>query len=208
MKTITIGRGEGANIIIDDDRVSRRHAILKIYNSGKIEIVDLSKNGTFVNGVKLKQNVPCPVRRKDVVNFADASQLDWSQIPNVAKFYKIALIVIVAVLIFVMGFTLFKGCDKAEESLPKYNDIEETVVEQNKGNTFKKVKEDKKENKVTSLEELFPDDSGVSEPVNKTKKKESKEKEQKKEKSNDNLEEENNKKGTDKKSESVLYDIF
>ena len=81
MKTITIGRGDGANIIIDNEMISRRHAILKISTFGKMEIVDMGRNGTFVNGIKLRPNVPFPVTRKDVVRFADQNspfKLDWS----------------------------------------------------------------------------------------------------------------------------------
>ena len=51
MKTITIGRGDGCNIYIDDESMSRRHAIIKIPTFGEMEIVDMSKNGTSVNGV-------------------------------------------------------------------------------------------------------------------------------------------------------------
>ena len=75
MKTITIGRGEGCNINIDDEMMSRRHAIIKIPTFGGMEIVDMSKNGTSVNGVRLRPNVPFPVSRKDVVTFADVAQL-------------------------------------------------------------------------------------------------------------------------------------
>jgi pSer/pThr/pTyr-binding forkhead associated (FHA) protein len=41
MRTLSIGRGEGCDIFIDDYRISRRHALLKIYPFGKMEIVDL-----------------------------------------------------------------------------------------------------------------------------------------------------------------------
>ena len=89
MKTITIGRGEGCHIYIDDESMSRRHAIIKIPTFGGMEIVDMSKNGTFVNGVRLRPNVPFPVKRTDVVNFADVAQLDWSQVPDPMKYYKL-----------------------------------------------------------------------------------------------------------------------
>ena len=52
-KIITIGRGEEADIHIDDELVSRRHATIKFLPLGKMEIRDLSKNGTFVNGIGL-----------------------------------------------------------------------------------------------------------------------------------------------------------
>ncbi len=105
MKTITIGRGDGCDILIDDYRISRRHAILKLYTFGKMEIVDIGQNGTWVNGVKLRPGVPFPVKRSDVINFAEASQLKWSQVDNPMKYFKIAGIV--AVILVLLGFLVF-----------------------------------------------------------------------------------------------------
>ncbi len=111
MKTITIGRGDGADIIIDDEMISRRHAILKISSFGKMEIVNMGKNGTFVNGIKLRPNVPFPVTRKDIVNFADVSQLNWALVPDNTKYYKyiiLAVAVLLAVLILILSL---KSCE-------------------------------------------------------------------------------------------------
>jgi hypothetical protein len=44
-----IGRGEEADVRIDEDTVSRRHAILSL-KSDEIVLQDCSKNGTYVNG--------------------------------------------------------------------------------------------------------------------------------------------------------------
>ena len=109
MKTITIGRGDGANIIIDDEMISRRHAILRIYTFGKMELVDMGKNGTYVNGVKLRPNVPFPVKRKDVVNFAEVSKLDWSMVPDNTKYFKIGAIILAAIitLLILIGIGTF-----------------------------------------------------------------------------------------------------
>lgn len=52
MKILTIGRDESCNIVLSDSTVSRRHAILKIHATGKMEIISMGQNGTFVNGVK------------------------------------------------------------------------------------------------------------------------------------------------------------
>ena len=70
MKILTIGRDESCNIVLSDSTVSRRHAILKIHATGKMEIISMGQNGTFVNGVKLKSDTAYPVTRKDVVSFA------------------------------------------------------------------------------------------------------------------------------------------
>ena len=82
MKILTIGRDESCNIVLSDSTVSRRHAILKIHATGKMEIISMGQNGTFVNGVKLKSDTAYPVTRKDVVSFAHVRQLDWNQIPH------------------------------------------------------------------------------------------------------------------------------
>ena len=88
MKVISIGRGTDCQIVFDEPTISRRHAILKIYPWGKMELVDMGQNGTFVNGVKLSSNVPYPVTRKDVISFAHVRQLDWNMVPDPLRFVK------------------------------------------------------------------------------------------------------------------------
>ena len=70
MKIYTIGRGETNTIHVENEFVSRQHALLKVYPTGKMELIDKSSNGTSINGRKLKPNVAYRVRRKDVVTFA------------------------------------------------------------------------------------------------------------------------------------------
>lgn len=84
MKALSIGREQGCDIVINDstDVISRRHAILNISSSGKITIVDQSRNGTYVNGIRISQNVPVPVTRKDIISFAHVAKLDWNAVPN------------------------------------------------------------------------------------------------------------------------------
>lgn len=120
MKTITIGRGEGCHIYIDDESMSRRHAIIKIPTFGGMEIVDMSKNGTFVNGVRLRPNVPFPVKRTDVVNFADVAQLDWSQVPNPMKYYKLGAAIVGGLVVLLLAIFLLKNLlSTSEEPSPK-----------------------------------------------------------------------------------------
>lgn len=53
--TWTIGRGSEANVLVDDHRVSRLHATLRL-GSGALTIEDLgSRNGTLVNGRVLRR---------------------------------------------------------------------------------------------------------------------------------------------------------
>lgn len=120
MKTITIGRGEGCHIYIDDELMSRRHAIIKIPTFGGMEIVDMSKNGTFVNGVRLRPNVPFPVKRTDVVNFADVAQLDWSQVPDPMKYYKLGAAIVGGLVVLLLAIFLLKNLlSTSEEPSPK-----------------------------------------------------------------------------------------
>ena len=120
MKTITIGRGEGCHINIDDESMSRRHAIIKIPTFGGMEIVDMSKNGTFVNGVRLRPNVPFPVKRTDVVNFADVAQLDWSQVPDPMKYYKLGAAIVGGLVVLLLAIFLLKNLlSTSEEPSPK-----------------------------------------------------------------------------------------
>lgn len=108
MKIYTIGRGETNAIHIDNEYVSRQHALLKVYPSGKMEIIDKSSNGTAINGRKLKPNVPYRVRRKDVVTFASQAHLDWGEVPDPLKGYKIAVLCIVIIAILAGAFFSLK----------------------------------------------------------------------------------------------------
>lgn len=124
MKTIIIGRGDGCNITIDDDMISRRHAVLRISTFGKMDIVNMGKNGTFVNGVKLRPNIPFPVKRKDVVNFANVHQLDWSQVPNPLRYIKIGVWVaggLVALLLLILLFNSLLG-STPQQPTPSFRD--------------------------------------------------------------------------------------
>ena len=173
MKTITIGRGDGVDIFIDDEMISRRHALLRIYASGKMEIVDMGKNGTFVNGVKLKPNVPFPVKRKDVVNFAEVSRLNWSQVPDNTKYFKIGAIIIGAIIALLILIGIGSFCYNkffAKEPAPiEYNEGTEAAPVKTEGrieNSDDKAKkeeekadekkDDKKDLSGKKVQELFP----------------------------------------------------
>ena len=119
MKVISIGRGEDCNIVLPENVISRRHAILKIYATGKMELIDMGQNGTFVNGIKLTPNIPYPVTRKDVVSFAHVRQLDWSLVPNTMRIYRyIALGAVLAGAIVVAIVFFFKEKEPDIPQLP------------------------------------------------------------------------------------------
>ena len=105
MKTYSIGRDLNCDIVINDstDVISRRHALLNIAPSGKMTIIDQSSNGTYVNGIRITQNVAVPVTRKDIVSLAHVAKLDWSQVPRFNQWIKYS-IGGVAVVVVILGF--------------------------------------------------------------------------------------------------------
>lgn len=105
MKKLTIGRGDDCDIYVSDPKglVSRKHAILKIDNTGGMQITDVSKNGTFINGVRIPAHVPQKVKRKDVVIFANSSKLDWDDIPDSGKWLRIGLMAAIGLIIVILA---------------------------------------------------------------------------------------------------------
>lgn len=95
MKKVTIGRGRECDIRLSDDsdRVSRKHAVIAVSPNGKMQIYDLSSNGTFVNGVRVEKPDGYPVKKGDKVNFANLVDLDWSKYRNPYRKLWIGVIV-------------------------------------------------------------------------------------------------------------------
>ena len=71
MKTsISIGRDNSNDIVINEPRVSRHHAVITILDKDRFEVKDLgSTNGTFVNGTKVSQQIITEGDRLEVANF-------------------------------------------------------------------------------------------------------------------------------------------
>ena len=66
---VTVGRGAGCQVVIDDDSVSAQHARLE-YDLGGWRITDLaSTNGTAIEGIKLAPEVPTPLPYGATVRF-------------------------------------------------------------------------------------------------------------------------------------------
>lgn len=114
MKVYSIGREAGCDIVINDnsDATSRRHATLTVMPSGKMTITDQSRNGTYVNGIKISPNVAVPVTRKDNVSFAHVYRLDWNLIPkpvSVMQYVIYGLIALALVVGGVVAYSLLSG---------------------------------------------------------------------------------------------------
>jgi two-component system, cell cycle response regulator len=54
---IDIGRGSGAQLILDADSVSRKHARIERFGGGHKIVDQGSTNGTYVNGVRIKEHI-------------------------------------------------------------------------------------------------------------------------------------------------------
>lgn len=131
MKTYSIGREPGCDILINDATgvISRRHAILNIAPSGKMTIVDQSTNGTYINGIRITPNVPVPVTKKDTVSFAHIAKLDWRLVPSSSTLLKYILIGVAAVALFVgAGYGIWAALtSKTNDILEKERDVKENV---------------------------------------------------------------------------------
>jgi hypothetical protein len=76
-----IGRNSSlSNIILNNPKVSRRHAILSWGGEGWL-LQDTSTNGTYVNGVRLPYNAPKRLKQQDKISFADSDAGIW-QVEN------------------------------------------------------------------------------------------------------------------------------
>ncbi|MBI2708470.1 MAG: DUF3662 domain-containing protein [Actinobacteria bacterium] len=59
---VTIGRGADRRVRIDDDRVSRRHALVRLERTGWVLVDEGSSNGTWLDGNRLPAGVAAPLR--------------------------------------------------------------------------------------------------------------------------------------------------
>lgn len=118
MKVYSIGREQGCDIVINDptDVISRRHATLVVSPTGKMTITDLSHNGTYVNGIRIAQNVPVPVTRKDSVSFAQIARLDWNLVPQSNMVIKYAAMAAGAIIVVIACVLLFNYCGNGKGS--------------------------------------------------------------------------------------------
>lgn len=74
--TATVGQSPQNEIVLDDDTVSSKHARLELV-TGSWRITDLeSKNGTFVEGIRLAPGIPTPLPTATRVAFG-AMELDF-----------------------------------------------------------------------------------------------------------------------------------
>lgn len=82
MIVITVGRGSGNDVVINDPLVSRTHCQIVQDDSGRFKLVDLnSRNGTFVNGTR--QYGPTSLNKTDIIRIGNTT-LPWlSYFPSI-----------------------------------------------------------------------------------------------------------------------------
>jgi len=161
MKVITIGRGEENQIVLEDnqDMISRQHATLRIHETGRMEIVSTGSNGTFVNGFRIKPNVPYKVTRKDVVSFAHVRQLDWALIPDPFRYVRFGVIGVVAVILVLVAILLWP--EKKKEPVAPVTPVMNVapvnnVQEKPKVETPKEATQEKPEEEQVTPMKRFP----------------------------------------------------
>lgn len=128
-RILTIGRNSGCDICISDstDVVSREHAILEIGRGGKYFLTDKSRNGTYVNGIKMMSNERIPVTRADVISFAHVSDLDWTFVPkdNTGKIW--AAVIVGLIVLALGGWGLYAYLQPTSEKINLTGGSEQTT---------------------------------------------------------------------------------
>lgn len=166
MKTYSIGRDLNCDIIINDstDVISRRHALLNVTPSGKMTIIDQSSNGTYVNGIRISQNVPVPVTRKDIVSLAHVAKLDWNQIPKSNQWMKYAIGAVIAVavilgVIFGIKSINSKGDNNNNDIQPQTELNDSTLIKQKEAARLDSIKTVERQDSIKKAEEKVRQDS-------------------------------------------------
>lgn len=166
MKTYSIGRDLNCDIVINDstDVISRRHALLNITPSGKMTIIDQSSNGTYVNGIRISQNVPVPVTRKDIVSLAHVAKLDWNQVPKSNQWVKYAIIAGVAVIVVlgvIFGVKHMKSdSDNNGDITPNTTEqVDSTAIKQKEAARLDSIKNVERQDSINKAAEKVRQDS-------------------------------------------------
>lgn len=143
-KIYTIGRDESCDIVIPDntDIISRLHATIRVESYNKLFITDQSRNGTYINGMKMSSNVEIPVTRKDVISFAHIYNLDWSLVPKSSNNkYKILISIFILMIISAAILWMTLGTKNNSGNSTATLPMDSTIVIKNQDSTFT-VKED------------------------------------------------------------------
>lgn len=111
---------------ISGSTVSRYHATVKHGRDGKMYIVDHSKNGTTVDGVKITPNTPYRIKKKSSV-VCGGVPVDLNRLPWPGNAWKYVLGIAASLLVLVgIGFGVWKLWPNKEEIVAQktYSDQE------------------------------------------------------------------------------------
>ena len=120
MKTLyTIGRESNSDIILWNEESSRCHAQIRIDQKGKLWLMDMSTNSTYLNGMRISPNYEVEVSRKDEILFAGVELLDWNQIPKQKNkllwiILPISIVVLIAIAVVLCCVLIPKGNTESE----------------------------------------------------------------------------------------------
>jgi diguanylate cyclase (GGDEF)-like protein len=90
----TLGRGPGADIVLQDERASKVHCSIRVTLEGSVEVTDRgSRNGTFVDGAKILQAVLLPNSQLRIGGtILQVEQKDPAQVREMEEAFQAALV--------------------------------------------------------------------------------------------------------------------
>lgn len=125
-----IGSHFNNEIQISGATVSRYHATVKLGRDGKMYIIDHSKNGTTVDGVKVMSNTPMRIKRKSKV-VCGGVPVDLSRLPWPSEAWKTIVGVAATLLVLVgIGLGVWKLWPNSKPSLTALQNATVCVQEQ------------------------------------------------------------------------------
>lgn len=171
MKSYSIGREQGCDIVINDstDVISRRHAVLTVGPGSKMTILDQSQNGTYINGIRISRNVPVPVTRKDNVSFAHVAQLDWNIIPNPIGYLKYVIAAVAAIVVIGGGIWAYIAFSSDPTPAPPTDNGAPSTVVAPSDTLNKNAVETKEETQKPENEEAAKKDDAKARKADKSK---------------------------------------
>lgn len=152
-----IGSNFRNEIKVTGNTVSRFHATLKIGKNGKIYIQDHSKNGTTLNGSKIRFGENVPIKRSDSVA-CGGTPVDLKRyIPAPAVRLKAILATGIVAALVVLGVFLLKNSDFSFSSKKPQDFIPATVYVHGAYHYVVKLKDDPLVGMFQKINVEFPD---------------------------------------------------